>query len=118
MPMIRGVSPPERRSREGPGTVRSGRRREDLDVDVGGELAQRALRIGTQPGGARGRDDDRVDQVRELVAGGDAEEADAVVTGAFDDDRGHAVDAVRLGARAVDGEVEALDGDLVRRELR
>src|SRR5207249_508321 len=43
----------------------------------------------------------------------DAVEADAVVAGALDDDRRHLVDAVGLGARAVDGEVEHLDGDLL-----
>ena len=58
-------------------------------------------------------DDDRVDQVAELVAARDAQEADAVVARALHHDGRHLVDAVALGPLAVDGGVQHLDADAV-----
>ena len=62
---------------------------------------------------AAGRDDDRVDQVAELVAARNAVEADAVVARALHHDGRHLVDAVGLGPLAVDGGIEHLDADAV-----
>src|SRR5207249_5396275 len=101
------------RQAHGPGAVRSGGGREHFDVDVGRERPQRRQGVLAQRRDAGRGHDDRVDQVAELVAERDAVEAEAVVTRALDDDRRHLVDAVGLGALAVDGEVEHLDGDLL-----
>src|SRR6058998_1189971 len=98
----------------GPGAVGSGRRREDLDVHVGGECPERGERLLAQRRLSGRHHDDRVDEIAELVARGNAVEPDPVVgVGALHDDRRHLVDAVLRGAFAIEREVEDLHGDLV-----
>src|SRR5262249_9309472 len=98
----------------GPGTVWSGGGGEDLDLDVPGQCGQRGLGVGRQRRLAVRDRDDRIDQVAELVAGGNAEEAHTVVAGALDDGGPHLLDAVRRGGLAVDERIEPLDADLIR----
>src|SRR5439155_11345763 len=56
----------------GPGAVGSGRRREDLDVHVGGECPERGERLLAQRRLSGRHHDDRVDEIAELVARGNA----------------------------------------------
>src|SRR5262249_37664975 len=97
-----------------PGTVGSGGRGEDLDLNVAGQRGQRRLGVIRQRRLAARHRNDGIDQVAELVAGGNAEEAHAVVARTLHNGGRHLFDAVRRRAVAVDGGVEHLHADLFR----